>query len=81
MVSRQCYKLQDFLSWDHPKGQPDAAGVYSGRFEGLVPTNQSATDAAYMLRPDGTDINNFIYEVGWEQQHKHKPQLSILNFN
>jgi hypothetical protein len=54
--------LQDFLSWDRPKVQDDAAGVYSGRFEGLAPTNQLANDAASNVRPDDTNINNSIYE-------------------
>jgi hypothetical protein len=44
------------------KEQPDAAGVYSGRFKGLAPTNQSATNATSTLRPDSIDINNSIYE-------------------
>lgn len=36
MISRQEFKLQDMMTWDKTKANPDVAATYSGRFEGLT---------------------------------------------
>jgi hypothetical protein len=42
----------------YPKARSDAVGAYSGRFEGVAPSNPVATlpDTA-IIRPDGTPTN------------------------
>ena len=58
MVSRQDYKLQDYMTFNRPKVSTDAVGVYSGRFKGLAPTNTFATNPnSNIVRPDGTSLN------------------------
>ena len=58
IVSRQDYKLQDYMTWVRPKASTDAIGVYFGCYEELTPTNSFATALdVSIIKLDGIILN------------------------
>ena len=58
MVMRQEFKLADMLTWDKTHDFNDAAGIYSGVYEGLTPTVTPLAAGTSNVKPTGASLSS-----------------------